>query len=67
MEKIQYYLNNGESSLICEIPDENSKYLQRKNHLSEFKMDEDKEEVRDNSGITDIVSYHQLESEVEDV
>lgn len=56
MEKTQYYLNNGESSLICEIPDESSKYLQRKNHLSEFKTDEDKEEARDNLGITDIIS-----------
>lgn len=61
----QYYLNNGNTAQVCDIPDENPKYLQKKNYLSEFKTEDDKEQARDNLGITDIIS--QIQQSIENI
>lgn len=53
----QYYLNNDqENSSCCSKGEGLENHLNKSNYLSEFTTPEDKELVRDNLGISDIVS-----------
>ena len=53
----QYYLNNDqENSSCCSKSEGLENHLNKSNYLSEFTTPEDKELVRDNLGISDIVS-----------
>lgn len=57
METTQYYLNNGESSLVCDIPKEKEvQYFQIENNLSELNTSQKKKLARNNLGITTIIT-----------
>lgn len=57
METTQYYLNNGESSLVCDIPEEKeTQYFQIENNLSELNTSQKKKLARNNLGITTIIT-----------
>lgn len=55
MHNTEYYLNRQEFGDQC-IPTRHDRHLDVNNHLSEFTTEDDKSEVRDNLGITDIVN-----------
>lgn len=53
MSKSEYYINRRKNSHCIDIPSSLSDYLKSDNYLSEFYSDEDKQQVRDNLGITE--------------
>ena len=62
----QYYLNNGDSSTICEIPEPNNDYFQIQNNLSELETSIQKKTARANLGIDSIVdSLNRKDKELE--
>lgn len=50
----EYYLNN--SKCCAKLPTRSSDYLQQSNFLSEFSTKDDKQEARDNLGVTELLN-----------